>query len=35
MPFERLRKRNKPEPTDQIFGKTQRELLNNFSMSLI
>ena len=29
MPFERLRKRNNPEPTDQIFGKTQRELFNN------
>jgi integrase len=28
MPFERLRKRNKPEPTDQIFGETNRDLLN-------
>jgi len=28
MPFERLRRRNKPEPTDQIFGETQRDLLN-------
>jgi len=28
MPFERVRKRKKPEPTDQIFGKTPRELLN-------
>ena len=28
MPFERLRKRNKPKPTDQIFGPTNRDLLN-------
>ena len=28
MPFERVRKRKKPEPTDRIFGKTPRELLN-------
>jgi len=28
MPFERLRKRNKPKPTDQIFGPTNRYLLN-------
>ena len=30
MPFERLRKRNKPQPTDRVFGKSksQRELLN-------
>lgn len=28
MPFERLRKRKKPHPTDRVFGKTQRELLN-------
>jgi len=28
MPFERLRKRNRAEPTKKIFGKIQRELLN-------
>ena len=28
MPFERLRKRNKPKPTDKIFGPTNRDLLN-------
>jgi integrase len=28
VPFERLQKRNKPEPTDQIFGPTNRDLLN-------
>jgi len=28
MPFIRLRKRKNPEPTDRIFGKTQRELFN-------
>jgi integrase len=28
MPFERLRKRNTPEPTDKIFGPTNRDLLN-------
>ncbi len=28
MPFERLRKRNKPQPTDHIFGETPRLLLN-------
>jgi integrase len=28
MPFERLRKRNKPKPTDKIFGKTPRCILN-------
>ncbi len=28
MPFERLRKRNKPEPTHKIFGETPRRLLN-------
>src|SRR5579862_1549555 len=28
MPFERLRKRNNPQPTDLIFGTTQRELFN-------
>ena len=28
MPFERLRKRMKPRPTDRVFGKTQRALLN-------
>jgi integrase len=27
-PFQRLRKRNEPKPTDPIFGKVQRELLN-------
>ncbi|HEY2034426.1 MAG TPA: hypothetical protein VGH02_12135 [Rhizomicrobium sp.] len=27
-PFQRLLKRNKPQPTDLIFGKVQRELLN-------
>jgi len=27
-PFERLQNRNKPQPTDRIFGKTQRELFN-------
>jgi integrase len=27
-PFERLRKRNHAQPTDRIFGKVQRELLN-------
>jgi integrase len=29
MPFERLRKRKKPQPTDRLFGKIQRELLNS------
>ena len=28
MPFERTRKRNQPKPTDKVFGKPQRELLN-------
>lgn len=28
MPFERLRKRNQPQPTDQIFGKTPRDQIN-------
>jgi integrase len=28
LPFERLRKRNNPQPQDRIFGKTQRELFN-------
>lgn len=28
MPFERLRKRNKPQPTDRVFGTTQRQLFN-------
>ena len=28
MPFERVRKRNKAQPTDLVFGKTPRELLN-------
>ena len=28
MPFERLRKRNQPQPTDKVFGKTPRDLLN-------
>jgi integrase len=28
MPFERLRKRNKPQPTDTLFGATPRGLLN-------
>jgi len=28
MPFERLKKRKKPNPTDRVFGITQRELLN-------
>jgi len=28
MPYERLRKRNKPEPMDKIFGPTNRDLLN-------
>jgi integrase len=28
MPFERLRKRNKPKPTDKIFGPTNCDLLN-------
>jgi hypothetical protein len=28
MPFERLRERNKPEPTDKILGPTNRDLLN-------
>jgi hypothetical protein len=28
MPFERLRKRTKPEPTDKIFGPTNRDMLN-------
>jgi integrase len=27
-PFERVRKRNKAQPTNRIFGKVQRELLN-------
>ena len=27
-PFERLQKRNTPEPTDKIFGETPRDLLN-------
>lgn len=29
LPFERLRRRKKPEPTDRVFGKTQRALLNS------
>ena len=29
MPFERLRKRKKPQQTDRLFGKTQRNLFNN------
>jgi integrase len=28
LPFERLRKRKKPRPSDLIFGKTQRDLFN-------
>jgi integrase len=28
LPFQRLRKRHDPKPTDVIFGKVQRELLN-------
>jgi integrase len=28
MPFQRLQKRNKPEPADKIFGPTNRDLLN-------
>jgi integrase len=28
LPFQRLRKRNNPQPSDLIFGKVQRELLN-------
>jgi integrase len=28
MPFERLRRRNRPQPMDRLFGKTQRALLN-------
>lgn len=28
LPFTRVRKRNEPKPTDLIFGKVQRELLN-------
>jgi len=28
MPFERLQKRNNPQPTDKIFGPTNRDLLN-------
>jgi integrase len=28
LPFERLRRRKKPQPKDRIFGKVQRELLN-------
>jgi integrase len=28
LPLERLRKRNNAEPTDRVFGKTQRELFN-------
>ena len=27
-PFERLRKRNNPEPTDRLFRRIQRELFN-------
>jgi integrase len=29
VPFERLKKRNNPQPTDRLFPKIQRELLNN------
>jgi integrase len=29
LPFERLRKRNKPQPTDRLFPKTHRQLLND------
>lgn len=29
LPFQRLKKRHSPKPTDRIFGKTPRELLNN------
>jgi integrase len=28
LPFERLRKRKQPQPTDLVFGKTQRDLFN-------
>jgi integrase len=28
LPFERLRKRNKPQPTDKIFGDTPRDQIN-------
>jgi integrase len=28
MPFERLRKRNKPQPTDQLFGQTPADQIN-------
>jgi len=28
MPFQRLRKRNMPQPTDKIFGTTPRDMLN-------
>lgn len=28
LPFQRLVKRNNPQPTDKLFGKTQRELFN-------
>ncbi len=31
MPFERLRKRKKPQPKDRIFGKTQRDFVQYHS----
>lgn len=34
LPFERTRKRRKPQPTDRIFGKTQRELFNSILSEL-
>jgi integrase len=34
VPFGRLRKRNQPEPTDLIFGKTARDLFNTILKEL-
>ena len=34
LPFQRLRKRNNPQPSDLIFGKVQRELLNTILAEL-
>lgn len=34
MPFERLKKRKMPQPTDRVFGETQRELFNTILSEL-
>lgn len=34
LPFQRVTKRYKPQPTDQVFGKPQRELINDILETL-